>query len=121
MHIGGTYAITNKLSVLKRFGSLQMQTCSTRAFLRHFYFMPATITIAKRKEPHSLIIADDGLVYAPHTNCFLLLSDLEKLKTAIDSTIDMYKKLGVVDEVVTAVNKKFLDEEYNRYMEGLKP
>lgn len=121
MHIGGTYAITNKLSVLKRFGSLQMQTCSTRAFLRHFYFMPATITIAKREEPHSLIIADDGFVYAPHTNCFLTLTELQKLKKAIDSTIDMYQTKGVNDQVVIFVNQKFLDEEYNRYMEGLKP
>ena len=83
--------------------------------------MPATITIAKREEPFSLIIADDGFVYAPHTNCFLLLSELEKLKIAIDSTIDMYKTLGVVDEVVIGLNQKYLNEEYKSYMEGLKP
>ena len=82
--------------------------------------MPATIRKVQQEGPFMLKINEDGLIYSPIINLHVRLSDLQKLKQAIDLTLELYKTEGITDWIVEQMNKELSQKEYEKFMEGEK-
>lgn len=79
--------------------------------------MAATIRSAQQDGPFMLKINDDGLIYSPIINLYVRLSDLQKLKEAIDLTLEVYKTEGINDLIVDQMNKEESQKEYQKFLD----
>jgi hypothetical protein len=69
----------------------------------------------KKIRPYLLSIAENGLAYPANLQALFFLNELIEIRDACNLSIEAYEFYNFTDEHISKENKKYLDNEYERF------